>query len=434
MNRKIINNFIFCLLIAGICFFATSAQAESQNTGILLTIHSAIGPATEEYITQGLQTATKQNASVVILEIDTPGGLDTSMRGIVQAILASSIPIVAYVSPSGARAASAGTYILYASHIAAMAPATNLGAATPVQLLNDETQKSTLQKKSTNDAVAYIKSLAELRHRNINWATQSVTSSASISAEEALKTNVIDLIADNVPELLTAINGKSVTIHNQIYILHTDNIVMQNIQPNWRSKILAIITDPSIAYILLLIGIYGLFFEFAHPGFVLPGVVGAIALIFASYALNMLPISYAGLSLIILGLIFLIAEAFVPSFGALGFGGIIAFIIGSIFLMNTDDSAYHIDLSLIITMAVINALFFLGIVGMAIRSRQRKIVSGREALLNSQGIALENFEKEGWILVNGERWQAISSTPIKQHQAVRVSEIKGLKLVINAIQ
>lgn len=234
--------------------------------------------------------------------------------------------------------------------------------------------------------------------------------------------------------LKNAIDGKTVSVNGKNYVLQTKNAVVQRVDPNWRSELLSVITDPSVAYILLLIGIYGLIIELAHPGFILPGVAGAIALIFALYAFNMLPISYAGLSLIILGLIFLVAEAFVPSFGALGLGGIVAFVVGSIFLMNTDNTAYHIDFSLILTMAIISAIFLLGIVGMAIRSRQRKIVSGLEALINMEAVAVESFEKEGWVLVHGERWQAVSATPIKKHQPVRVKSVNGLILMVEAVQ
>ncbi len=453
MNQKTINkallhkrtkNFFFYFIIVLLCCVTLTVQAETLQSAVLLQINETIGPAVEDYVAAGLATAAAQNAAVVILQIDTPGGLDKSMREIIKSILASPVPVVSYVAPSGARAASAGTFILYASQIAAMAPGTNLGAATPVQLLENNlpsktnttfaaSNQSSMDLKMRNDAVAYIKSLAELRHRNSQWAELAVTSAASLPATEALKLNVIDLIANNIPELLNAINGRTVSVRGQDFVLHTQNLPVETLNPNWRSKFLGVITDPTIAYILLLIGIYGLLIEFAHPGFVLPGVTGVIALILALFAFHMLPISYAGLSLMLLGLIFLIAEAFMPSFGVLGLGGIIAFVVGSVFLMNTEVKAYRINWSVIITMTILNAIFFLGIIATVIRARQRKIVSGREALIGMEGEALEDLQHEGLVLVNGERWQAISEMPIKQHHSIHVVAIKGLKLQVEAI-
>jgi membrane-bound serine protease (ClpP class) len=419
----------------------SSSNAQTKPIATLLEINGAIGPTTQDYIHRGLEQSAQLGAKVAIIKLDTPGGLDTSMRMIIKDILSSAIPVATFVAPSGARAASAGTYILYASHIAAMAPGTNLGAATPVSLggitplgedNKDKKNHDPMTIKITNDAIAYIKSLAELRGRNAVWAEKAVREGASLSAEEALKLNVINLIAKDISNLLIKMDDMKVTIQDQTITLHTKMIDVIQIQADWRTKILAVITDPNVAYILLLLGIYGLFFEFMSPGYVLPGVVGGISLLLALYALQLLPINYAGLALIILGICFLAAEAFIPS-GALGIGGLIAFVAGSILLLDPNAIGYHLNLTLIFTMALLNLIFFIIIIRMILKIRKKQIVTGREELINMVGIAEENFVKHGWIIIHGERWEAISKVPIKAGEKVSVKEVDGLLLRVEPI-
>jgi membrane-bound serine protease (ClpP class) len=335
-----------------------------------------------------------------VLQIDTPGGLDTSMREIIKAILASRVPVAVFVGPSGARAASAGTYILYASHIAAMAPGTNLGAATPIQIgMPSPTTPSappavdkekgnakpgeeanapqdTLTKKQTHDAAAYIRGLAQLRGRNAEWGERAVREAVSLSADEALAQKVIDLTARDVPELLAKLDGRKVTTAAGDRVLATAGATAITMEPDWKSRFLAVITDPSVALILMMLGVYGLFFEFSNPGFVLPGVVGAICLCLGLFALNMLPVNYAGLTLVLLGLAFLIAEAFLPSYGSLGVGGIIAFVIGAVMLIDTDIPGFGVPPWLIGALALVSAAFVFVVGGVALKARRRPIVTG----------------------------------------------------------
>jgi len=434
--------------LAGLLLLGVTASAQTQETAMLLEIDGAIGPATGDYIMRGLEKAANESAYLVVLRMNTPGGLDSAMRDIVQAILASPVPVVSYVSPSGARAASAGTYILYASHVAAMAPGTNLGAATPVQIGggglpglpggkkdndSDETAEKTpdaMQHKVINDATAYLRSLAQLRSRNQEWAEKAVREAASLSAEEALSKGVIDLLARDMTDLLAKLNGRQVEIQGVSMTLQTDNLQRVRIEPDWRTRLLSVIADPNIAYLLILIGIYGLLFEFYSPGFVLPGVVGAICLLLALFALQVLPVNYAGLALLVLGIAFMVSEAFVPSFGALGIGGLIAFVIGSILLIDTEVPGYGVSLPLIITFSVISGGFFLGVIGMAIKARERPVVSGQEELIGACGIVQADFETEGRVQIHGESWLAKSAVPLKRGQTVMVSQIDGLILSV----
>ncbi len=430
--KRIILSLLFILFP-----FLANAQTETQPTAYLLTIDGAIGPASSEYFRQGLKKAKEQNAEVLILQLDTPGGLDTSMREMIKAILESPIPIVTYVAPSGSRAASAGTYILYASHIAAMAPATNLGAATPVQIgglpksLPDEADQDdkksekkishpAMQEKAINDAKAYIRGLAELRGRNAEWGVSSVAEAASIPAEEALKLGVIDLIAKDVKELLTKIDQKEISLPSKTKLLKTAEISIYEFPMSWQNRLLSIISNPNIAYLLLMIGIYGLILEFSHPGYILPGVAGAICILLAFYGLHLLPVNYAGLALLLAGIAMMIAEAFVPSFGALGIGGVISFFIGSVILVDTEIEGFSIAWPLITSLTLLSALFVIGIVTLAIRARRRPVVSGSEGLIGSIGEAMEDFSEQGPAFVQSEIWQAHTSTPLRKGDKFKV--------------
>ncbi|MDB5764494.1 MAG: NfeD family protein [Herminiimonas sp.] len=423
---------------------------------MVLPLTGAIGPAGAEFVSHGLALAEKGDAQLIVLQMDTPGGLDTSMRQIVKAILASSVPVAAFVAPSGARAASAGTYILYSSHIAAMAPGTNLGAATPVQIglggpEPERPQKpaqerspdkaaekntasaepqSAMTKKQVHDAAAYIRGLAQLRGRNAEWGERAVREAVSLSADEALAQKVIDVTARDVPDLLVKINGRKVGTIGGERTLDTAGATVVNIEPDWKTRLLAVITDPSVALILMMIGIYGLFFEFYNPGFVLPGVVGAICLLLALFALQLLPVNYAGLALILLGLSFMVAEVFLASFGVLGIGGIIAFAIGAVMLIDTELPGFGIPLSLIAGLAAITAVFVFSVSGLALKARRRPVVSGQEQLLHSTGVMLEDIQTEGWVRVQGERWWAQSAVPLKCGQRVKVTGRKGLVLSV----
>ncbi|MBN3757433.1 nodulation protein NfeD [Paraburkholderia sp. Tr-20389] len=483
---------VCCAAIFGPC--ADAAQpAIAPGSVVVIPVAGAISPATADFIVRGLARAAEDHAQLAVLQLDTPGGLDTSMRQIIKAILASPVPVATYIAPGGARAASAGTYITYASHIAAMAPGTNLGAASPVQLgiggqdaprpgqppalpgaapssspssspaARDNAasgalaldSQSTELRKQLHDAQAYIRGLAQLRGRNVEWAERAVREAVSLSARDALEQKVVDIIARDLPDLLRQLDGRTYDTAAGAQHLTTAHAPVVTLEADWRNHFLAVITDPNVALILLMIGMYGLFFEFANPGFVLPGVAGAISLLLGLFALQLLPVNYVGLGLIFLGLAFLIAEAFLPTFGALGFGGIVAFAIGALMLIDTDVPGYGIPLPMIAAVVVFSVLFIFGVSSLVLRSRRRPVVTGAEAMIGSVGVVLDDGlvaadadsmesraevrsdsllhgepERVGWARVHGERWRVCSNAPLAAGNAVRVTGRRGLMLTV----
>lgn len=436
------------LLLAAWTGVAQQRREEPRQPVLLhLEIRDAIGPATSHFFLRALKHAQQRNVQLVVLELDTPGGLDTAMREMIQAILATPVPVVVYVSPSGARAASAGTYLLYASHVAAMAPATSLGAATPVQIGGYEPAKpkkdgkdedarapeepdTALERKAVNDAAAFIRGLAELQDRNAEWAEAAVRQAVSLTARVALEQKVIDVVATDLQDLLRQLDGRKVKTRNGVVQLSTRGLATEEFIADWRTKVLSILTNPNVAYLLMLAGVYGLLLEGYNPGSFLPGVVGAVCLLLALYAFQILSVNYAGLALIALGIALIVAEAFAPSFGALGVGGIVAFTIGSIMLFDGEVPGFRIARGLIGGTALAAAIVMLLTAGVFMRTRRARVVTGVEQLLQEPVVALEDFATVGRVDVHGETWRAVTRTPVTKGAHLKVLRVDGLTLEV----
>jgi membrane-bound serine protease (ClpP class) len=434
------------MALAGLLMLHAVPARSAQDQVIVLTLDGAIGPASASYIADGLEQARNEGAKLVVIAMDTPGGLDSSMRRIIRDLLAMPVPVVTYVHPSGARAASAGTYMLYASHVAAMTPGTNLGAATPIQLGGapapapkggEEGEEeagpapaNAAERKAVNDAVAYIRSLAELRGRNADWAEQAVREAASLSADAALEQGVIDIVAADLASLLEQLDGRSVTIDGQETQIATAGLAITHVEPDWLMRFLATITDPNIALILMMIGIYGLLFEFMNPGAMVPGTIGAIALLIGLYALAVLPVDMVGLALILLGIGLMVAEAFAPSFGILGIGGLAAFAIGATILFDTDVPEFQVDWSVIAALAVfgLGMVFLLARLGLA--SMKRRVVTGREEMIGARATVLDWRDGKGHVFVHSERWNAQGPAELAKGETVTVTSLSGLELTV----
>jgi len=408
-------------------WFASPVFAANQI--VVVKISGAINPAVAEFVTQEIHQANKEKQALIVLNMDTPGGLDTSMRQIIKKIQSSHVPVASYVSPSGSRAASAGTFITIASHIAAMAPGTNIGAAHPVNMMggNNE-QESTMDKKVVNDAAAYIRSLAELRNRNSHWAELAVVKSVSISAEEAKRLNVIDLIAGNVKALTLAIDGREIQTASGPMILKTGRLEIVYHEMSPRLKMLDIISNPNVAYVLMMIGVVGLYFEMSNPGLVFPGVIGAVSMVLAFYAMQTLPIDYAGLLLVLLGALFFIAEIGVMSYGLLSIAGVVSIFLGSTMLIDSDDPAMQISQSILYPTLGLTIVFSIGIIVFATQTRNLKMQGGAEGMLGETGIVKENLNPHGRVLVHGELWEAECEGEIMEGEHVIVESVEGLKV------
>jgi membrane-bound serine protease (ClpP class) len=418
------------LLILLACIFVFAAPAAGSGPTVLVaTIEGVINPVTAEYLDKAISAADEADAQALVIRLDTPGGLDTSMRKMVKSIIGSRVPVVTYVSPSGARAASAGVFILMASHVAAMAPGTNVGAAHPVSMGGGEMSK-TMSMKVENDAAAYIRSLAEKRGRNAAWAEKSVRKSVSISEEQAIKTNVADLVADDMAGLLKALDGRKVDTAYGEKTLHTLGAVTVDFDMGARLRFLKAISDPNVAYILMLIGLVGIYFELSNPGLIFPGVVGGVSLVLAFYAFQTLPINYAGLLLIILAAVFFILEAHIVSYGLLTLAGLISLVLGSVMLIDTPLPFMQVSLKLVLPSAVAVAVFAGILARIALRSHRSRVTTGPEGLVGEEGEARTDLDPSGEVFIQGAYWSAESNVPVKKGDKVVVVSVSGLRLKV----
>lgn len=425
-KKAVYTVFFFAFLLMNFC----SLQAQKV---VSISVNESINPASAEFIQQAIQTSEKSNAECLIIELNTPGGLLTSTRDIVSHIMGSRVPVVVYVSPSGARAGSAGVFITMAAHLAAMAPGTNIGAAHPVDMQGKA--DGVMGEKSTNDAVAFIRSIAEKRNRNAMWAEDAVRTSASITETEALADNVVNLIADNQTDLLQKINGLEVVTSAGTVTLHTSGAQIESMEMGLFLKVLSKLSDPNIAYVLMMIGFFGLVFELFNPGAIFPGIVGVISLILAFYAMSSLPVNYAAVALIVFGIVLYLLEIKIVSHGMLAIGGTVSVLLGSMFLFRTSsaDAVQSLSWTVIITTTLVTTLFFLFVVGMGLKAQRAKPSMGGSALVGRSGTALTDINPQGRVQIAGESWRAISNNEkISRGTEIIVTDVKGLTLHVSA--
>jgi len=431
MMKKIISVLILFLSLINIC----ASAEEKKPVFNMISIDGIITSPTAKYIAQSIEDANKESAEGLIILLDTPGGLDTAMRDIAKSILNAPLPVIVFVYPSGARAASAGVIITQAAHVAAMAPGTNIGAAHPVAIgIGGGAMDKTMAKKVENDAAAYARSIAKSKGRSEEWVEKAVRKSESITAEEALKLKVIDLIAPDVEKLLSAIDQKEIKLAQGKKKISTKNAVVNNKKTGTRQKILAAISDPNISYILLLIGLAGLYFELSTPGAILPGVIGGISLLLAFFGLSTLPVNYTGILLIIFGVILFIAEIKVMSHGMLTVGGVISLIMGSLLLFDTTEPALKVSLQVLIPAVVVASAFFIAVIWLAVKAQMRKHFSGAEAMIGTEAEAVTDIMGEGEVFLKGEYWKATSERPIRKGAKVKILKMEGLNLSVEEIK
>jgi membrane-bound serine protease (ClpP class) len=414
-------------------FLPSAARSADPPAEVVVAVYEGvINPVAAEYVQDAILTAQERHAQALLIRLDTPGGLDTSMRLIIKDMTSATVPVIVYVSPSGGRAASAGVFITMAAHVAAMAPGTNIGAAHPVAMGGGEMDK-TMREKVENDSAAYIKSIAEQRGRNAGWAENAVRKSVSVTEKEAVKLKVIDLVADDVPALLKMVNGRTVTLATGPVTLRTDSSVIHEYPMSLRLNLLKTLSDPNIAYILMTVGTIGLMAELYNPGAILPGIVGAISLILAFYSFQSLPVNYAGLLLIALGILFFVLEATVTSYGLLAIGGVISMLLGSLMLIKTDAEFYQLSWGVILPVIGLAAAFSLFIVGMGVTAMRRKPLTGTEEMVGLIGVVKTAVDPRGQLSIHGELWQAVSDQPLKPGDRAEVTRVEGLTLHVRPV-